>query len=524
MKTLFIVYAISWLILLAIYVSDKLHKRIDSESKETWGFKLFFMFVLIFFSPIVVLAVPCIDIYNLYQKKTMKNKIEKRNKNAERFMQQLNDNAERRKKAYAQRFTIAFGDLPFSPEENQVIYVKNVYDEKVNKFIKKNYDRLVTEFRKKNLEFIYLPLYFNAEIEEKIRYYAPYITEREILPSSYLLDYMLRPENKKHITPSLLFYPKQRIDEWVFTALYMYDINVNVFDIVQKVDDVIDYLTTIDVLSGVKNAEFQIVKPAEDKDDNVLFRGSDEPTNLNEPETRYGTDESEGEGCGRTMFSKKMKDFDNFSSEEKTNDDSEGIRFSIKRKNKEDDDDILFRHSDNEKKTVEPEIDTETAEIYAKVEAYVKLLRLKGIELAVIHEFIDKQEPLSPLVITDDLRIFLPFYNNIEIVMSAQIKALYFLFLNHPEGIVLQHLEMYHNELINYYKQTNKGILTPKMEESIKKLEAYGNNQLNVLIARIREAFCMKFDEHLARNYFVSGEKGEPYKIPLDPDLVEWEE
>jgi hypothetical protein len=209
--------------------------------------------------------------------------------------------------------------------------------------------------------------------------------------------------------------------------------------------------------------------------------------------------------------------------EEETDDDRECTRFSIKRK-EEEDDDILFRCGDKEEEIVEPEIDTETAKIYAKVEAYVKLLRLKGIELAVIHEFIDRQEPLSPLVITDDLRLFLPLYNNIEIVMSAQIKALYFLFLNHPEGIVLQHLEEYHNELINYYKQTNNGILTPKMEESIKKLEAYGNNQLNVLIARIREAFCMKFDEHLARNYFVSGGKGEPYKIPLEPDLVEWEE
>lgn len=520
MNIVLIIYAISWLILLAIYVSDKLHKRTDSESKETWGFKLFFMFVLIFFSPIVVLAVPCIDIYNLYQKKTMKNQIKKRNKNAERFMQQLNNDAERRKKAYAQRYGIVFKNLPFSPEDNQVIYVENVYDEKVNSFIKANYDKLLEEFRKKNLEFVYLPLYFNAEIDEKVRYYAPYITECETLSSSYMLDYMLRPENKKHITPSLLFYPKQRTDGWAYTALYMDNINANFADIVQKVDDVINYLTTIDVLSGVKDAEFQIVKPVEYKDDDTLFRGPDEPADLNEPEPRYGVDESKSEDYGRTMFRKVLK---KPYCEEETDDDRESTRFSIKRK-EEDDDDILFRCGDKEEEIVEPEIDTETAEIYAKVEAYVKLLRLKGIELAVIHEFIDRQEPLSPLVITDDLRLFLPLYNNIEIVMSAQIKALYFLFLNHPEGIVLQHLEEYHNELINYYKQTNNGILTPKMEESIKKLEAYGNNQLNVLIARIREAFCMKFDEHLARNYFVSGGKGEPYKIPLDPDLVEWKE
>ena len=75
-----------------------------------------------------------------------------------------------------------------------------------------------------------------------------------------------------------------------------------------------------------------------------------------------------------------------------------------------------------------------------------------------------------------------------------------------------------------YYRQTNNGVLTPKMEESMKKLEAYGNNQLHVIITRIRGAFCSNFDERLASNYFISGERGEPYRIPLDPQLVEWVE
>jgi hypothetical protein len=280
------------------------------------------------------------------------------------------------------------------------------------------------------------------------------------------------------------------------------DLKADIADIVQKVDDVINGLTIKEELAGVKSAEFQIVKSVKDRDDDILFRGSDESANLKESEPCCDVDESVcfSKGLNKTYF------------EEESDVDRESIRFSIR------------RNGEEEEVIVEPEIDTETVEIYAKVEAYVKLLRLKGIELAVIHEFIDKQEPLSPLVITDDLRIYLPLYNNIEIELSAQKKALYFLFLNHPEGIVLQHLEEYHNELVNYYKQTNKGILTPKMEESIKKLEAYGNNQLNVLIARIREAFCLKFDEHLARNYFISGEKGQPYRIPLNPQLDNWVE
>jgi hypothetical protein len=285
----------------------------------------------------------------------------------------------------------------------------------------------------------------------------------------------------------------------VFSALFMDDINEDVSDVVQKVDDVIDYLTIKDVLLGEKKVEFQIERPAEEDDGDTLFRYSDDENYINEPEPDYGTDEKKADDCdSRTSLPGNVEN------------DATDIAHAGKQ--------------DGVDETIMPEMDIDTAEIYANIQTSVKLLRLRGITLAAIREFIDKQEPLSPLVITEDLRLFLPLYNNIEIELSAQKKALYFLFLNHPEGIVLQHLEEYHNELVNYYKQSNKGVLTPKMEESIKKLEAYGNNQLNVLIARIREAFCLKFDEHLARNYFISGEKGQPYRIPLDPGLIEWKE
>ena len=49
-------------------------------------------------------------------------------------------------------------------------------------------------------------------------------------------------------------------------------------------------------------------------------------------------------------------------------------------------------------------------------------------------------------------------------------------------------------------------------------------NALNENLARIRKAFVEKFDEHLAINYIVTGERGSRYAIPLDRDLVVWEE
>jgi hypothetical protein len=339
-------------------------------------------------------------------------------------------------------FSIGFKNLPFVPEENQVIYVESVYDEKLNDLIRRNYEVLKQSFEFWGFCFVYLPLYFkDKEIEDKIRYTAPYIPSSVIekieKKNSYLLDFMTRPENRAKILPSLICCPRIVKDEWIFNGFTfdMYNVDVecslNIAAITQKTRD-------------------------------------------------------------------------------------------IYYKNKEEEGQTLFRRGNQYENTLKTVEEKEIEEILANLQNTVRELRLRGVALGAIREIIDNQEPLSSLVITDDLRIFLPAYNNIEIVMSAQIKALYFLFLNHPEGIVLQNIEEYHSELINYYKQTSKGVLTPKMEESIRRLEVYGNNQINVLLTRIREAFCFKFDEHLARNYYVSGEKGEVYGIPLNPELIEW--
>ena len=104
-------------------------------------------------------------------------------------------------------------------------------------------------------------------------------------------------------------------------------------------------------------------------------------------------------------------------------------------------------------------------------------------------------------------------------------KAVYFLFLNHPEGIVLQHLEEYHNELVNYYLQTSKkDELTPRMVNTINMLEYPGADTIHYTLARINAFFRKAIDEHLAQNYYIKGIPGEPYKIALDKILIEWKD
>ena len=414
------------------------------------------------------------------------------------------------------KFSIALNNLLFTPDAKQVIYVENHFDEKVNTFIKDNYDALVAEFRIHGLDFVYIPLYFNSEdIEAKVRYYAPYlvsqITEEEKLRNSYLLDFMVRPENRTKIPSSLLFAPKLELGEWIFKGLSLDDMlggKLCVIEIAKRVSE------TIILSNATPNDDDCLYREGEKSDDGggTRFR----KVSREDDEREEKCIKAKKKSFGSNFFSEFIKKW--IGSESEVNpsvDDDENVC---------EEEHILFSKVMDETEESFLKGELEIKEILNNIQTNVGKLRLMGVALGAIHEFIDELEPLSPLVITEDLRIFLPQYNNIEIELSAQRKALFFLFLNHPEGIVLQHLEEYHNELLNYYKQTNNGVLTPKMEESIKKLEEYGNNQLNVLITRIREAFCLKFDERLARNYFISGERGQLYRIPLDPQLVEWVE
>ena len=377
-------------------------------------------------------------------------------------------------------FQLSFANLPFKPDKSQVIYVESLYDEQANRFITDNYHELRQWFEYRGYEFIYLPMLFkDDELKRKVLYYAPYLETKIVadksLRSSYLLNFLSSSHLGEAVKPSILFSPERCGDEWLFQACELPLSGVASKDILQLVDV---------VSSGTLFVNESCVTS-----DNVLmnYQPSSEPRSSRSCEC-----EEKRSALKRSFFSKMV---DRIQGE-------------------------LFEDDVEEYAPLRDEV----AEILENLENNVKKLRLQGVTLSAIHEFIDKQEPLSPLVITEDLRIFLPAYNNIEIELSAQRKALYFLFLNHPEGIVLQHLEEYHKELMNYYKQTNGGVVTPRMEESIKKLETYGNNQLNVVITRVREAFCSKFDERLARHYFISGERGQAYKIGLPQALIRWEE
>jgi hypothetical protein len=130
---------------------------------------------------------------------------------------------------------------------------------------------------------------------------------------------------------------------------------------------------------------------------------------------------------------------------------------------------------------------------------------------------------LSKLIITSDYRILLPDYNDIEIKMEPLVKAVYLLFLKHPEGIAFKNLPAYRQELTKIYSEVRPWGLSDRALRSIEDVTNPMLNSINEKCARIRGAFVGQFDDHLARHYYVDGLRGEAKKIALPRDLVVWE-
>jgi hypothetical protein len=165
----------------------------------------------------------------------------------------------------------------------------------------------------------------------------------------------------------------------------------------------------------------------------------------------------------------------------------------------------------------------EVAIIVKEIRDKVNALRERGMAEKLIRKLIQIEPKLSRLVVTKDMRIILPDYNNMEIAMEPINKAVFLLFLKHPEGIVFKCLPDYRKELAEIYQKIKPLGLNDRAIRSIEDVTNPCLNSINEKCARIRGAFISQFDEDLAKHYYIKGWRGEPKKIDLPRDLVVWE-
>lgn len=110
-----------------------------------------------------------------------------------------------------------------------------------------------------------------------------------------------------------------------------------------------------------------------------------------------------------------------------------------------------------------------------------------------------------------------------EVHMEPIVRAVYLLFLKHPEGIKFKNLPDYRQELCAIYNKVRPWGLTDRAIRSIEDVTNPVLNSINEKCARIRKVFLSLLDSRMAENYCISGKRGEAKKISLPRDLVIWE-
>ena len=132
------------------------------------------------------------------------------------------------------------------------------------------------------------------------------------------------------------------------------------------------------------------------------------------------------------------------------------------------------------------------------------LLRAIGVSVLEDLRIEAAKGKLSRLLITKDYRFILTDYDNREIELTPVHKAVYLLFLNHPEGIEFKKLADYREELLGYYMRMARMMDKQAIEESVDKLINPLNNSINEKCSRIKNVFLSMMDRYTADFYIVS--------------------
>lgn len=132
------------------------------------------------------------------------------------------------------------------------------------------------------------------------------------------------------------------------------------------------------------------------------------------------------------------------------------------------------------------------------------LLKALGVPLLEELRIEAAKGKLSRILITKDYRFILEDYNRQEVELQPVHKAVYLLFLAHPEGIEFKRLSDYREELTRYYMATAKLMDKEKIIEGVDHLVNPLDNAINEKCSRIKKVFLDMMDEYTASYYIIS--------------------
>lgn len=167
----------------------------------------------------------------------------------------------------------------------------------------------------------------------------------------------------------------------------------------------------------------------------------------------------------------------------------------------------------------------DAVELLALAEQVQERLKAMGIEDVppgdglVFHRNVEPRH----LFIDREYGIHLDRKDGMVLSLRPLVKAVFILFLKHPEGILLKERDLYEEELNEIYAVIAPNVAMEDREGRIRRLVNPMDNSFSekasVLNARLEKVL----PAGTAGHYKIQGTNGFPRRIPLDPLLVSWE-
>jgi hypothetical protein len=161
-------------------------------------------------------------------------------------------------------------------------------------------------------------------------------------------------------------------------------------------------------------------------------------------------------------------------------------------------------------------------ELVEELKDKVRKLKEYGLSEKDIVSLLHSEQPSLQLTVSKDYKVFLG-EKRVEVCMEPLVKAVYLLFLKHPEGIVFKDLPDYRKELAYLYDKVRPWGLTDRTLQSIEDVTNPTLNSINEKCARIKKIFLGILGSEMAEHYYIKGTRGEPKGVDLPRDLVVWE-
>ena len=149
--------------------------------------------------------------------------------------------------------------------------------------------------------------------------------------------------------------------------------------------------------------------------------------------------------------------------------------------------------------------------------------RRYGVTIEQIEAVLSYKVNLSHLRITCRKEIILDDFDFREVRMDTLTKAVYLLFLRHPEGIRFKELSEHAAELEELYLTITDRTDIVAIRRSIVSLTNPLDNSINEKVSKVKKAFRNAVDDRIARFYYIDGNQGAAKGIALDRSLVIWE-